>query len=120
MIILDTAGLDRSNWQFSWFEEEFTFEEFEERFFSSTCVPKDQGYFFILKSSRSILIVVLTTCFLVISLDSHPCAILSNFLHASMIVPLSSRVSAITFALSSTWEGKETVRNPQTLLYTPL
>jgi hypothetical protein len=41
MIILDTAGWDRSNWQFSWFEEVFTFEVFEERLFSSTCVPKD-------------------------------------------------------------------------------
>jgi len=41
MITLDTDVLDRSNWQFSWFEEEFTFEEFEERFFSSTFVPKD-------------------------------------------------------------------------------
>jgi len=41
MIILYTAGWDRSNWQFSWFEEVFTFEAFEERFISSTCVPKD-------------------------------------------------------------------------------
>ena len=36
--ILDPDGWDRTNYQFSWFEEQITKEEFEKRMFGSTCI----------------------------------------------------------------------------------
>jgi hypothetical protein len=40
VIILDPDGWDRCNFQFSWYEEKITFEEFEMRTFISTCQRK--------------------------------------------------------------------------------
>lgn len=36
--ILDPDGWDRTNYQFSWFEEKITKEEFEKRMMHSTCI----------------------------------------------------------------------------------
>jgi len=43
--IMDPDGWDRSNYQFSWYEEKITFPEFEMRRMASTClldIPKDK------------------------------------------------------------------------------
>ena len=37
-IVLDPDGWDRINYQYSWFEEEITLEEYNSRVFNSTCV----------------------------------------------------------------------------------
>ena len=36
LLILDPDGWDRKNWQFSWFEEKITKEEFNKRVLRST------------------------------------------------------------------------------------
>lgn len=38
--ILDPDGWDRSNWQYSWFEEKISLNEFENRVFKSTVIHK--------------------------------------------------------------------------------
>ena len=48
-IVLDPDGWDRQDYQYSWFEEEITWGEFNRRAFSSTCISnweqkrKDDG-----------------------------------------------------------------------------
>ena len=37
-IVLDPDGWDRINYQYSWFEEKITLEEYNSRVFNSTCV----------------------------------------------------------------------------------
>ena len=37
-IVLDPDGWDRQNYQYSWFEEEITLEEYNSRVFKSTCI----------------------------------------------------------------------------------
>lgn len=37
-VVLDPDGWDRKNFQFSWFEELITEEEYEQRIMSSTCM----------------------------------------------------------------------------------
>ena len=39
-IVLDPDGWDRTNYQYSWFEEEITLEEYNSRVFQSTCMFK--------------------------------------------------------------------------------
>lgn len=36
-IVLDPDGWNRSNFQYSWYEEEITFEEYNKRVMYSTC-----------------------------------------------------------------------------------
>ncbi len=38
--VLDPDGWDRKNFQYSWYEEEITFEEYNKRLFSSTVQMK--------------------------------------------------------------------------------
>jgi hypothetical protein len=38
--ILDPDGWDRNNYQYSWYEELITFEEFDRRVMKSTCMSK--------------------------------------------------------------------------------
>jgi hypothetical protein len=38
--ILDADGWDRDNFQYSWFEELITFQEFDRRAMASTCISK--------------------------------------------------------------------------------
>lgn len=38
VIIYDPDGWDRSNFEYSWFEEKITLEEYHKRQFSSTCM----------------------------------------------------------------------------------
>jgi len=38
--IIDPDGWDRNNFQYSWFKELITFEEFDRRAMKSTCVHK--------------------------------------------------------------------------------
>lgn len=40
IIVLDPDGWDRKNYQYSWFEEEITEEEFVNRVMTSTCKRK--------------------------------------------------------------------------------
>ena len=40
MQILDPDGWDRNNFQYSWYEELITFEEFDRRASASTCITK--------------------------------------------------------------------------------
>ena len=39
-IVLDPDGWDRTNYQYSWFEEQITLEEYNSRVFQSTCMFK--------------------------------------------------------------------------------
>lgn len=39
-IVLDPDGWDRTNYKYSWFEEEITLEEYNSRVFQSTCMFK--------------------------------------------------------------------------------
>ena len=39
-IVLDPYGWDRTNYQYSWFEEQITLEEYNSRVFQSTCMFK--------------------------------------------------------------------------------
>ena len=39
-IVLDPDGWDRTNYQYSWFEEQITLEEYDSRVFKSTCMFK--------------------------------------------------------------------------------
>jgi hypothetical protein len=41
--VLDPDGWDRKNYQFSWFEEKITREEFQNRFYGSTVVGDLNG-----------------------------------------------------------------------------
>lgn len=38
LIIYDPDGWDRKNWQFSWYEEKITIDEYRNRVFWSTCL----------------------------------------------------------------------------------
>lgn len=38
IIVLDPDGWDRANYQFSWFEEKISLEEYERRILYSTCI----------------------------------------------------------------------------------
>lgn len=38
--ILDPDGWDRKNFQYSWYEELITFQEFDRRAMASTCISK--------------------------------------------------------------------------------
>lgn len=42
LIVYDPDGWGRGNFQFSWFEEKITKEEFSIRLFNSTCVYKNK------------------------------------------------------------------------------
>jgi hypothetical protein len=37
-VVCDPDGWDRTNFQYSWFEEEITFEEYNKRLIHSTCM----------------------------------------------------------------------------------
>ncbi len=40
--VFDPDGWDRRNFQYSWYEEKITFEEFEQRVMHSTCIWKQE------------------------------------------------------------------------------
>lgn len=40
-IVIDPDGWDRSNYQFSWYDELITEEEYEQRLSRSTCIKND-------------------------------------------------------------------------------
>lgn len=42
VIILDPDGWDRENYQYSWYEELITFDEFSRRVMRSTCLPHNK------------------------------------------------------------------------------
>jgi hypothetical protein len=40
VIVLDPDGWDRTNYQYSWYEEKITHREYNNRLFQSTCLTK--------------------------------------------------------------------------------
>jgi len=38
--VMDADGWDRKNFQYSWYEEEITYEEYRDRTMASTCIWK--------------------------------------------------------------------------------